>query len=105
MKSFFLEQFSLTEQTAIITGGANGLGQYYSQALAQAGAQVYVVSRTTKGWTQLREKIEQAGGKVRFLQQDLTAKNAAKNIVDGCLNEFGKIDILVNNAGLQYVMT
>ena len=101
MKSFFLEQFSLADQTAIITGGASGLGQYYSLALAQAGAQVYVVSRTTKGWTQLKEKIEQAGGKVRFLQQDLTAKNAAKNIVDGCLNEFGKIDILVNNAGLQ----
>lgn len=101
MNEFSLDQFSLEKKVAIVTGGASGLGKYYSLALSAAHASVFVVSKTTAGWDELRVKVEKNNGKIAFFQQDLTAQNAAKNIVKACLEEFGKIDILVNNAGLQ----
>lgn len=101
MKEFSLNQFSLEKKVALVTGGASGLGKYYSLALSAAHASVFVVSKTTMGWDELHVKVEESNGKIAFFQQDLTAQNAAKNIVKACLEEFGKIDILVNNAGLQ----
>lgn len=101
MTEFSLNQFSLENQTAIVTGGASGLGKYYSLALSAAHASVFVVSRSTKGWNELRSEVEQDGGKIAFFQQDLTKKDAPQKIVEACQQEYGKIDILVNNAGLQ----
>lgn len=101
MKEFSLNQFSLEKKVALVTGGASGLGKYYSLALSAAHASVFVVSKTTMGWDELHVKVEESNGKIAFFQQDLTAQNAAKNIVKACLEKFGKIDILVNNAGLQ----
>ncbi len=101
MKEFSLNQFSLEKKVALVTGGASGLGKYYSLTLSAAHASVFVVSKTTMGWDELHVKVEESNGKIAFFQQDLTAQNAAKNIVKACLEKFGKIDILVNNAGLQ----
>lgn len=46
---FSMQQFDLTGKVAIITGGASGLGQYYTKALSTAGADVLVISRSQKG--------------------------------------------------------
>lgn len=98
---FDLSTFSLKGKSAIITGGASGLGEYYTKAMLKVGAQVLVVSRTTKGWQQLKGDVGSNEENLRFFQQDITAKEAPDAIVAEALKDFGKIDILVNNAGMQ----
>lgn len=99
--TYDLSLFSLTDQVALITGGASGLGKYYSQALLRAGADICVVSRSKNGWNELATFATEYGRQVVFIQQDITADNAAKIIINQCLTSFGKLDILVNNAGIQ----
>lgn len=98
---FSLDHFKLTNQVAIITGGASGLGQYYSQAFLTAGAKVMVVSRSEQGWDDLATFAADHQATVAFLAQDVTAPDAAQAIVSATLAKFGRIDILVNNAGRQ----
>lgn len=93
--------FDLTNQIALITGGASGLGYYYTQALVEAGADVCIVSRSTDGWETTRAYVESHGHRVEFMQQDITVVGAAAKIIDHCVNVFGRLDILVNNAGIQ----
>ncbi|MGX4593183.1 glucose 1-dehydrogenase [Leuconostoc sp. JNUCC 76] len=93
--------FDLTSRVAIVTGGASGLGKYYSQALLDAGADVFVVSRSERGWSELTEFAENRNRKVQFMSIDITESDAAEKIVNNCVKAFGQLDILVNNAGIQ----
>lgn len=93
--------FDLTGRVAIVTGGASGLGKYYSQALLDAGADVFIVSRSERGWPELTQFAENRNRKVRFMSIDITESGAAEKIVKNCVTTFGQLDILVNNAGIQ----
>ncbi|MEH7305953.1 2-dehydro-3-deoxy-D-gluconate 5-dehydrogenase KduD [Neobacillus drentensis] len=98
LRDFSLDFFQLTGKVAIVTGGNTGLGQGYAIALAKAGADLFIVSHDTN-WDETKALIEETGRTVHFHQADLTVRKNIKNIVDECLNVYGKIDILVNNAG------
>ncbi|WP_117170696.1 2-dehydro-3-deoxy-D-gluconate 5-dehydrogenase KduD [Paraliobacillus sediminis] len=98
LENFSLDFFSLTDKVAIVTGGNTGLGQGYAVALAKAGADLFVVTYGTD-WDETRELIEETGQKVTFFQADLSNRDSIKEVVDTCVNTYGKVDILVNNAG------
>lgn len=98
LEKFSLDFFSLTDKVAIVTGGNTGLGQGYAVALAKAGADLFVVTYGTD-WDETRELIEETGQKVTFFQADLSNRDSIKQVVDTCVNTYGKVDILVNNAG------
>lgn len=98
---FDQNSFSLAGKVALITGGAHGLGQFYSIALSEYGADIFVVSASQRGWDETREKVEANGQQVAFLQQDITDPDAADAIVRAVIEKFGHLDILVNNAGIQ----
>lgn len=98
---FDINSFSLKDKVAIITGGASGLGEYYSRAMMKVGAKIMIVARTDKGVTDLKKVAADNDTELAFLQQDVTADDAPEKIVDATLKKFGKIDILVNNAGMQ----
>ncbi|WP_117161850.1 2-dehydro-3-deoxy-D-gluconate 5-dehydrogenase KduD [Paraliobacillus sp. X-1268] len=98
LENFSLDFFSLTGKVAIVTGGNTGLGQGYAVALAKAGADLFVVTYGTD-WDETKELIEETGQKVTFYQADLSNRDSIKQVVDTCVNTFGKVDILVNNAG------
>lgn len=98
---FDINSFSLKNKVAIITGGASGLGEYYSKAMLKVGAQVMVVARSDKGFDELKNFAEENNATVDFFIQDVTAADAPDNIVNATIDRFGKIDILVNNAGMQ----
>lgn len=98
---FDLNSFSLDGKVAIITGGASGLGEYYTKAMLTAGAQVMVVSRTDKNWDTMQQYADKINAQIDFLKQDITAKDAPNTVVKEAIKRFGKIDILVNNAGMQ----
>ncbi|KFI46853.1 2-deoxy-D-gluconate 3-dehydrogenase [Bifidobacterium bohemicum] len=99
--SFSIHDFELTDKVVLITGGASGLGKYYTQAVSAVGADVCVVSATENGWDETRSIVEGNGRRVVFIRQDVTEDGAAKRVVDKAIDEFGRIDALINNAGIQ----
>lgn len=101
MTTFNKDSFSIAGKVALITGGASGLGLNYSIALSMYGADVFIVSRSQKGWDDAKKAVEANGQHVGFLQKDLTADGAASEVIQAVLDQFGHLDILVNNAGMQ----
>ncbi|AID02326.1 SDR family oxidoreductase [Staphylococcus xylosus] len=101
MTKFSTESFSVKGKNAIVTGGARGLGKYYTIALTMYGANVTVVSSSNQAWESLRESVEQNEGNVAFIQQDLKEQGAAEKVVSQAVETWGSLDILVNNAGVQ----
>ncbi|MBU8917023.1 2-dehydro-3-deoxy-D-gluconate 5-dehydrogenase KduD [Neobacillus sp. 114] len=98
LRSFSLDFFSLAGKVAIVTGGNKGLGQAYAVALAKAGADLFVVSRS-EDWQETKELIEETGQRAVFFQADLSDRDKVKQAAAECMKEYGRIDILVNNAG------
>lgn len=101
MESFNSTSFRLDGRVALVTGGAKGLGKYYSIALAMYGARIFVVSRSKDGWDELRSKVSELGSEVYFLQEDISQPGCADQIVEAVMHQYGQLDILVNNAGIQ----
>lgn len=90
--------FNLESKVAIVTGGNKGLGRGIAIALANAGADVVVVSRSAA--KEVEEDIKAIGRRFLYIQADLTQMEPIERIVKETVDAFGKIDILVNNAGM-----
>lgn len=54
-KDFGLDTFSLAGKTALVTGGASGLGRYYTEALSAVGANILVISHSENGWSETKK--------------------------------------------------
>ena len=91
----FLKKFNLKNRTAIVTGAGKGLGRACAIALAEAGANLIIISRTKKDLDEVSKLIKKFKSKCKSYVCDLTNYNKIKNII----NEQKKIDILINNAG------
>lgn len=96
---FSMDMFSLKGKAAIVTGANQNLGMAYALAFAKAGADLFIPHFTDETDT-IRKLIEAEGRKVTFIKGDLTQKDHINDVVQGCLDAYGKIDILVNNAGM-----
>jgi 2-deoxy-D-gluconate 3-dehydrogenase len=94
-----LDLFRLDGQVALVTGGDKGLGQAMAVALAQAGADVAIVSRSGHN-DATRAAIEAVGRRALALTADLGRPDAAVAVVEQVAQALGRIDILVNNAGI-----
>jgi 2-deoxy-D-gluconate 3-dehydrogenase len=95
-----LEDLRLDGKVALVTGAARGLGQGMAQGLAEAGADVVGLDVLPVDETEV--KVAAAGRRFRAMNRDLLETKAAgaKEIVDHCVSEMGRLDILVNNAGI-----
>jgi len=90
--------FGLKDQTAIVTGASQGIGRTLAIALAQAGADVALVSRTRSDLQAVAGEIEATGRKALVIPADLQDVAQIRKLVDEVHTTFGKIDILINNA-------
>jgi NAD(P)-dependent dehydrogenase (short-subunit alcohol dehydrogenase family) len=99
IQDFNMDYFSLKGKNAIVTGGNTGLGQAFALALAKAGANLLVPSIMPDS-TATRNLIEAQGVNYEYMQIDITAQGAPRDIVEVCMQKFGSLDILVNNAGI-----
>jgi short-subunit dehydrogenase len=86
-------------RTAIVTGASSGIGMALAERAVRAGWDVFAVGRRTERLENLARVVEGATGKIAILSIDVRAPQAAKKIVRGALESFGRIDVLVNNAG------
>lgn len=94
-----MKLFDLTGKTAIVTGGAVGLGGGMALGLAKAGADVAIVTSRDKS-RDIQNEVEALGRKAHTIVADLSDEQAIAKVVDETLEAFGKIDILVNNSGI-----
>ena len=91
--------FDLTGKVALITGASRGLGQYFSRALARAGADLVITSRQLGSLDPFRSEIEALGRRALPLELDVLDYDSIQRTIDQAVSDFGKVDIVVNNAG------
>lgn len=91
----------LTGKVAIVTGASRGLGQYFGRALARAGADLVITSRTLDALAPFKAEIEALGRKAVPLALDVRDYDSIQQMAAAAEAAYGKIDILVNNAGLN----
>ena len=88
----------LENQVAIITGGANGIGQAAVKRFLEEGAKVIVADYNEHAGTQLIEELSSENA--YFVQVDVRDRESVKQMVQKTIQQFGVVDILVNNAGI-----
>ena len=89
-------------KTALITGGAGGLGKAMAQALAAAGINTAIFDIREQAATEVADDISEQFGNVRgmAISGDVSDESDCNAAVARCVDHFGGIDILVNNAGI-----
>jgi NAD(P)-dependent dehydrogenase (short-subunit alcohol dehydrogenase family) len=96
-----LSDSSLRGKVALVTGGAQGLGQATATALADRGASVVVADLQQARAEATAERIRAAGGQALALALDVRDDAAAEAAVATVCERFGRLDVLVNNAGVD----
>ena len=91
----YLKKVNLKKKVALVTGAGKGIGKACAIALAEAGADLIIISRTQKDLDAVSKIIKRFKSKCSSYVCDVTNYNQIKNII----NKQKKIDILVNNAG------
>jgi gluconate 5-dehydrogenase len=91
--------FDLSGRVAIVTGTSRGLGQYMARALAKAGADLVLTSRTRESLRAFEEEIKALGRRAVSLDLDVRNLESIERMVGEAEKAFGRLDILVNNAG------
>ena len=91
--------FDLSGKVALVTGTSRGLGQYFARALARAGADIAMTSRSRTSLAAFQAEITAAGRRTFTTELDVRDFQSIQTAVADVEAHFGRIDILVNNAG------
>jgi gluconate 5-dehydrogenase len=91
--------FDLSGRVAIVTGTSRGLGQYMARALAKAGADLVLTSRTRESLRAFESEIKALGRQAISLELDVRNLESIERMATEAHAAFGHLDILVNNAG------
>lgn len=98
MSKYLESQFSLVGSRALVTGASKGIGAEIAIALANAGADLVLLGRSTRSLAATKEKVAATGRQVTELICDLSDPSSVADLLPKLANE--SIDILVNNAGI-----
>ncbi|MFW6137615.1 MAG: SDR family NAD(P)-dependent oxidoreductase [Spirochaetota bacterium] len=92
----------LDKKVAVVTGGADGIGEAYSKGLAAEGASVVIADINQSRGEKIVEDIKNSGGNALFVNTDVSKKDDAENMIARTINHYGTVDVLVNNAGILF---
>jgi 3-oxoacyl-[acyl-carrier protein] reductase len=87
-------------RVAIVTGGAQGIGEAISMTLAKEGASIAVIDVNLEKAQATAENIKKLGVEAEAYKADVSNSAEVEAVVDKIVDRFKKIDILVNNAGV-----
>ena len=90
----------LAGRTAIVTGGASGIGKGIVEVFAREGARVLIADIDEKGGEVATEVSERGGGEVDFEAADVTSASSTVNLVSAVVTRFGGLHVLCHNAGI-----
>ena len=88
---------TLKDQSAIVTGGSRGYGAGIAEALARAGARVWISGRDESSLKATAKRLAPLG--VRAVCADVASGADWDRLLDDVLRAAGRLDILINNAG------
>ena len=91
----------LNQKTALVSGGAKGIGEAVVRTFAAEGANVAIVDRDAATGSSLADQLTSEGSRARFIPADLGDESACRNAVEKTVASFGGLDILINNAGFN----
>lgn len=91
----YLQEHKLNKKTALVTGAGKGIGKACAIALAEAGADLILVSRTQKDLSSVQKKIKKLKRKCTSFVCDVSNYNETKKL----FSQIKRLDILINNAG------
>ena len=91
--------FNLEGKNAFVSGASRGLGRQFANALAKAGANIVITSRTLDSLETTKQEIEALGRKCIEIEMEVLKEDSIVNAVKRAEAELGPISILINNAG------
>lgn len=90
----------LKGKSAIITGATSGMGKATAERFVKEGASVIISGRDVKRGEALEQELRGLGGKVKFIEGDVSKMSTNEELVKAAIQNFGKLDIAVTNAGM-----
>ena len=94
-----LDRFRMDDKVAVITGAGRGIGAASALALAEAGADVVIASRTEDQLRQVADQVGAAGRRAEIVVGDLSDLDMVASLAERAVEAFGRLDVVVNNVG------
>lgn len=95
--------FSLAGRVALVTGAGRGIGRAIALALAEAGADLVLTSRTSAQLEAVAGEVAARERRAEVVPADVADEASVEAVVARALERFGRLDVLVNNAGVSPV--
>lgn len=90
----------LKGKTAIVTGGASGIGLATAKAFAERHVNVVIADYNETAGNEAAELLKRIGAESVFIKTDVSDEASVENLVTKTVSEYGQLDIMVNNAGI-----
>jgi NAD(P)-dependent dehydrogenase (short-subunit alcohol dehydrogenase family) len=87
-------------KTAVVTGGARGIGRGIALELSRRGSNVVIADMDEESAREVVAEIKAGGTQSHYCETDVTQQWSTDDMVEAALEEFGQLDVLVNNAGV-----
>ena len=88
----------LEGKTAIVTGGASGIGRAICEVFVEEGARLTIADIDVEGGEQTLASVRAAGGEAQFVATDVSKEADVKAMVQAAADAYGSVNILVNDA-------
>ena len=96
-----MNEHNLSGKVAVVTGASKGLGKAMALALGAAGASIAIAARNVEQLSDVRQAVENAGGRAEVFQADVLEEDQIRKLERDVTAAFGDVHILINNAGIN----